>query len=201
MNAIKTLPPSYKHLNTLNLSGKSAVIGLNLAAIPLLFIFAWLFERLTVFLRTYNPFPKGILEFLTTLSWWNAIALPLAIVIMVISHELIHGIFFWIYTQERPRFALKGGYAFATAPGWYLPRNQYIFVGLSPLIAISVISIFLAVFVAQPIVPYMLIIASFNAAGALGDMIVVTWVLRLPETTMVKDDGDTFSAYVPGDNI
>jgi Putative zincin peptidase len=197
MNAIKTLPPSYKHLKTLNLSGKSAVIGLNLAAIPLLFIFGWLFERLTVYLRTNNPFPIGILRFLITFSGWKVIALPLSIVIMVILHELIHGIFFWIYTRERPRFALKGGYAFAAAPGWYLPRNQYINVGLSPLIAITVIAIFLAVFVAQPVVPYMLIIASFNAAGALGDMIVVAWVLRLPETTLVKDDGDTFSAYVP----
>ena len=177
------------------------MIGLNLAAIPLLFIFGWLFERLTVYLRTNNPFPIGILGFLITFSGWKVIALPLSIVIMVILHELIHGIFFWIYTRERPRFALKGGYAFAAAPGWYLPRNQYINVGLSPLIAITVITIFLAVFVAQPIVPYMLIIASFNAAGALGDMIVVAWVLRLPETTLVKDDGDTFSAYVPEDNF
>jgi hypothetical protein len=201
MQAINSLPSNYKHQKTLDLSGKKMVIGLNLAAIPLLFIFGWLFEQLTISFRSSNPFPKSILEFLTTFSGWELFALPLSLIIMLVLHELVHGIFFWVYTRERPRFALKGGYAFAAAPGWYLPRFQYIIVGLSPLIIISLLAIFFATFVIKPMVPYLLIIATFNAAGALGDMIVVAWVLMQPNTILVKDDGDRFSTYIAESNL
>jgi hypothetical protein len=50
-------------------------------------------------------------------------------------------------------------------------------------------------------VPYLLIIATFNAAGALGDMIVVAWVLMQPNTILVKDDGDRFSTYIAESNL
>lgn len=116
---------------------------------------------------------------------------------MLIFHELIHGLFFWVFTHERPKFALKSGYAFAAAPEWYLPKYQYLTVGLSPLVLISILCILIAVFMPVQIVPYVLVIATFNAAGALGDMIVVAWVWSLPNTIMMQDQGDKFSCFAP----
>lgn len=197
MNATKILPPNYHHQKTLDLSGSRVVLWLNLAAIPLLFIYGWLFGRTIILLRSINPFPSGMWGVLTTFSGLGLIALILSIIFMLVFHELVHGIFFWLFTHERPKFALKAGYAFAAAPEWYLPGLQYIIVGLSPFVVISILSIVISVFVASSIVPYLLFITTFNAAGALGDMIVVTWVLRQPKTILVKDEGDRFSSFAP----
>ena len=170
---------------------------LNMAAVPLLLVFGWLFARLIILLRSINPFPKGVLSFFTTVSGWELLAFPLSIILMLVVHELVHGLFFWLFTRERPRFALKAGYAFAAAPEWYLPGPQYIIVGLSPFVLITLMTVLLAVFVIPPLVPYLLFISTFNAAGALGDLIVVGWVLRQPNTVLVKDEGDIFTSFAP----
>ena len=116
---------------------------------------------------------------------------------MLVLHELVHGIFFWLFTHDKPRFALKTGYAFAAAPEWYLARNQYIIVGLSPFMIISITSIILGCFVTAPLIPYILLLVTFNAAGSLGDFIVVGWIISQPYTILVKDEGDIFSTYSP----
>jgi hypothetical protein len=197
MKAIKYLPDSYHHKKTLNLAGSRNVLWLNLAAIPLLFIYGWLFIYLIIIFNPFNLFQNGILWFLVTFSGWELVAFLLSIILMLILHELVHGIFFWLFTRERPRFALKPGYAFAAAPDWYIPSMQYICVGLSPFVIISITCTILAWFVNSSLIPYLLIIATFNAAGALGDLIVVAWVLAQPKIILVKDEGDIYSSYAP----
>ena len=197
MQATKELPSTYQYHKVLNLSSSGISLRLNLAAIPLLVLFGWLFGRLVILLRSINPFPQGILSFFTTVSGWYLLAFPLSIILMLVVHELVHGLFFWLFTRECPRFALKSGYAFAAAPQWYLPSPQYIVVGLSPFVIITIISIILAMIVSSLVVPYLLFIATFNAAGSLGDLIVVGWVLMQPGTVLVKDEGDIFTSFAP----
>jgi len=197
MRATKFLPDNFYHHKTLNLSSSRSVIWMNLAAIPLLFLYGWMFSHLINIFRPFNPSQNGLLGFFTEFSVLELVFLLLSIILMLILHELVHGIFFWLFTREGPRFALKAGYAFAAAPKWYLPWMQYIIVGLSPFVIISVISIFLTWFVVSSFIPYLLLIATFNAAGSLGDLIVVGWVLNQPKTILVKDEGDIFSSYAP----
>jgi Putative zincin peptidase len=197
MQAIKELPANYHLHRTLDLSSMHVILRLNLLAFVLMFLFGWLFTQLINLLRSSNPFPEGMLGLLVSFSGWGLIALPLSIIFMLIFHELIHGMFFWIYTRDRPKFALRSGYAFAAAPGWYLPRIQYIWVGLSPLVIISITSLLLAWIVPVSLVPYLLLISSTNAAGSLGDMIVTVWVLKLPASTLIKDEGDNFQSFIP----
>jgi hypothetical protein len=197
MNAVKDLPANYHHRKTLDLSNSRTVLWLNLLAIPLLFLFGWLFSRAIILLRSLNPFKNGFWGVVSTFSGWGLIAILISIIFMLVVHELIHGMFFWVFTHERPEFALRSGYAFAAAPEWYLPKIQYAIVGLSPLVLISIICILLATFTPPSIAPYPLFIATFNAAGAIGDMIVVAWVARQPRSILVRDLGDRFSSFTP----
>jgi hypothetical protein len=197
MHATRILPSNYHHQKTLDLSNSRIVLWLNLAAIPLLFLFGWFFGRVFILFRSINPFPNGFWGVVTTFSIWDLIALIFSIIIMLVFHELIHGLFFWLFTHERPKFALKSGYAFAAAPEWYLPKFQYIIVGLSPFVLISIICIVLVTFMPSQTVPYLLVIATFNAAGALGDMIVVAWVFWQSNTILMRDQGDIFSSFAP----
>jgi Putative zincin peptidase len=197
MNAIQILPDHYHVQKKLDLSGSRTVLWLNLAAIPLLVLFGWLFSRLINAFRTTAPFVQGFWGLIASFSGWGLIGILALIILMLVVHELIHGMFFWLFTRERPKFALRSGYAFAAAPNWYLPKFQYIIVGISPLIVISIVCVVLAIFVPATMVPYPLFVATFNAAGALGDMIVVAWILGQSNTILVKDQGDKFFSFAP----
>jgi hypothetical protein len=197
MRATKILPVEYKNKKILDLSGSRVMLWLNIAAIPLLFIFGWLFSYVMILVNPINPFPKGTWGIITAFTGLQIIALPISILLMLVFHEMVHGIFFWIFTHERPIFAFKGIYAYAAAPGWFLPKGQYVVVGLSPLIVISLLSIFLSPIVSQNIIPYLFFIAIFNAAGALGDMVVVYWVISQANQPLIQDQGDKFLAFWP----
>lgn len=195
MHATKTIPLDYHSHKILDLSNSRTMFWLNLAALPLLLLFGWIFARVFILISRTNPFPNGFWGLVTSYSVVDWIALPVSIVLMLVFHELVHGMFFWLFTQERPRFALKSGYAYAAAPDWYLPRTQYVLVGLSPLLVISILAIILAAILPTHLISYLLFVATFNAAGALGDMIVVSWVLRQPDSTFIMDHGDKFLSF------
>jgi Putative zincin peptidase len=197
MRAVKDLPTNYILLSTLNLSEKKVVIYLNLAAIPLLFVFGYLFIFVINLQRSYSLSKAGIIEYFTSFSFWELIAILLSIIFMLVLHELIHGIFFYLFTRQQPSFALKSGYAFAAAPGWYLPCSKYIIVGLSPILVISFVAIILSWVISPSLIPYLLLIATCNAAGSLGDLIVIGWVLQQSATTYILDEGDIFYCFVP----
>jgi hypothetical protein len=195
MPAVKNLPNSYKPHKILDLSSTRAAVWLNIAAIPLLFFYSWLFSQIFASLQVNNPFPDGLWSVVTSFSIRDWFFLLLCIVFILSFHEVIHGTFFWVFTHERPNFGLRGGYAYASAPDWYLPKYQYVVVGLAPFAVISLLGIIFATFLAVNLMPYLLVIVCFNAAGALGDMIVVAWILRQANTILVRDQGDKFSTF------
>jgi hypothetical protein len=197
MHAIQILPDNYHLKKTIDLSNSRTVFWLNLAALPLLFLFGWLFGHLINAFRSGTPFSNGFWGLVSTFSGWGLLVILALIIMMLVFHELIHGLSFWLFTRERPKFALRSGYAFAAAPNWYLPKLQYIIVGLSPLTVISIVCIILGSFVPASVVPYPLFVATFNAAGALGDMIVVAWISTQSSLILVKDQGDKFSSFAP----
>jgi hypothetical protein len=198
MRSVKTLPANYQPSKILDLSSTRAAIWLNLAAIPLLFGYSWLFSLIFSSLQSANPFPDGLWSVVTSFSIKDWLFLLLTIIFILSFHEMIHGAFFWIFTSERPKFGLRGGYAYASAPDWYLPINQYLIVGLSPFVVISILGIIFATFLPVSLLPYLLLIVSFNAAGALGDMIVVAWIVMQAKTILVRDQGDKFSTFDRG---
>ena len=197
MPATKILPADYQHQKTLDLSSSRVMLWLNIAAIPLLFIFGWLFSQAMILVNPINPFPSGTWGIITAFTGLQIIALPISILLMLVFHEMVHGIFFWAFTREMPKFAFKGIYAYAAAPGWFLPKGQYVIVGLAPFIVISLLSIFLSPFASHVIIPYLFFIAIFNAAGALGDIVVVFWVIGQANQPLIQDQGDKFLVFSP----
>ena len=117
--------------------------------------------------------------------------------LMIVLHEGLHGLFFWLFTGERPRFAIKIYYAYAAAPGWFFPRWQYFITCLAPLVGITLIGVaalfWLPAFCAMP--AFLLLV--FNTSGAVGDMWVALRLLVCPRTTFAKDYGDRIEFYQP----
>ena len=110
-------------------------------------------------------------------------------------HELIHGLFFWLFTGSRPTFGLRLTYAYAAAPSWYIPRAHYRVIGLAPLVIIGLVCLLLiAVAPAGWIVPLALVIA-LNTSGAVGDLLVIAVVNRSAPDCLINDRGDGVMIY------
>ena len=187
----QTLPPGYTSFFTLDLSKNiRLVLLLNLVAILLFAGFGYLFLRLAAAIL-----PPERVAGSMTITGLTLLACLMAYALMLVLHELVHGAFFWLFTRRRPHFGFKGAYAYAAAPEWYFPRRQYMLVGISPLVALSLLGVLLLpVLPPAALLPW-LVALSGNAAGAIGDALIVGWLLFQPDTVLVQDHGDAVTAY------
>lgn len=193
----REIPADYELGGSLDLSkNRKLMIALNIAGALLLFLFAWLFLRAAAWLRPAETGQVINFEFngLRQILFW-ILALVASQVAFVVLHEAIHGLFFWLITREKPAFGFRGAYAFAAAPQWYIPRNPYLIIGLAPLVLISVVGVLLIPVLPGALLPFWLLGLTFNAAGAVGDLAVVIWLLGQPASSLINDRGDAVTLY------
>jgi hypothetical protein len=119
------------------------------------------------------------------------------VVIQLILHELVHGLFFWIFTRQAPLFGFRGWYAFTAAPGWFFPRWQYLSIDLAPLVLISLLCLLLlTILPASPALAGVLFAAAINAASSVADLWYALKVLAERRPILVEDFGEGFHLHV-----
>lgn len=194
---LKSLPKAYELAGTFDIAAKPLLaLGLNVLAALSVVVFGAVFLGLASLVR--DPVTWGALSLsLSGSDWWRGILYVVVLTaVMLILHEGIHGIAFRLFTGEWGVFAFKGLYAYAAAPDWYLPRNQHIVTALAPFLGISVLGVALMAVVPAGWVPTLLLILVLNAAGAMGDLVIVGWLLTKPPAALVNDYGDGVKVYV-----
>lgn len=190
--ATKILPDNFTLFHTLNLANRKLMIGMNLVGILLLFVFGWLFMGVAAAL---NPtFFWLELQILAKTLRFSAFLLTMFLV--VVLHELSHAIFFWLFSGERPKIGFNFLYAYAAAPDWYFPRTQFVLIGLAPVLLMTLAGVGAMPFLHFALIPYIILALTINAAGAVGDFIVVMWVLGQPAHILLHDEGTVISAYM-----
>lgn len=189
--ATKILPPGYEPLYTLDLT-KDLRVGmyLNLAVLFMFFVFSYLFISVGRTLR-----PEAWAGEQTLLGEVGLLDLLIVFALMIILHEGIHGLFFWVFTRERPKFGLKLLYAYAAAPDWYIRRNPFMWVGLSPMLLISFFGVAVIPLVPSSWMPVLILFLTINAAGSMGDVFIVLKLLSQPDDALIQDLGDSFTIY------
>jgi hypothetical protein len=191
MKAIQTLPDHYTLLQEIDLSrDRRLLLVLNLVGVVLLLLAGWLFLRLVLALRPEIR-QSGVLR----IELSSLVGIAIAFVGVLVLHEMVHGLFFWLITRQRPHFGFRGAYAFAAAPNWYLPRNPYLVVGLAPLILITLAGIAVTPFMPPGGLLPLVFALTTNAAGAVGDIAIVAWLLGKPPDLLIQDRGDAMSVY------
>ena len=177
---------------SLNLKkNKAALWAMNGASVLLLFLFGWLFLW---YLLRVRP---GILAEVASIRF--GLFFPIALIgvyaVMIVVHELIHGLFFWIFTRQRPKFGFRGWYAYAAAPGWFFPRRQYVVVGLAPFALLSILGMILMAILPAEMVVIALFVTIINAASSVGDLWVIFRLICQRRQVIVEDQGDGVSFY------
>ena len=193
MQALKQLPSDYYEHASLDLSrNKKAVVLMNLLGIPLLMGWGWLFIILA---RWLNPIIRNTLfsdQLLTTSNIFLWLIAPFAVIIL---HELAHGLFFWLFTEERPVYGYSWYYAYAGVPDWYFSKWSHVIISLAPLVLISLVGLMVLPFVNYATAVTLLLALISNATGAVGDIYITIWVLWQPPTVLIQDTGLAFTLY------
>jgi hypothetical protein len=197
MKATKALPGNYIFVREIDLSKNvKLALLLNLAGAGLFLFFGWLFLDLSAFLRRMLPIsggspssPPSTLE--------TVLGILISFFLALTLHEAVHGLFFFLVTRDRPIFGIRGAFAYAALPGWYIPRNPYLLVGLSPWLLISLAGMATVVIVPESMLLPFVFGLTINASGAVGDLAIVAWLLAGPSEALVNDRGDAIAVYYP----
>ena len=197
MKATQILPPNYHLSGKFDLKNKKQIIFMNLAGLVLLIFSIWLFGWLAIQLRgnSANSFSLQISSISTILLAVGK--LLITIVVTLIIHEGIHALFFWIFSGQKPVVGFKGTYAYAAMPDWYFPRNQFIVIGISPLILLTILGVLLLATLPIALLNLVLIALIINTSGAVGDLFVVFWLMTKPKETFAHDKIESIEFYVP----
>ena len=195
-SSTRTLPPEYQLIRRLDIREKKSLLLINLLGVILLILSWFGFTRLAYLIRPDNQnisfafSSSNIVSMLIDLGIFF-----LVIILMLVVHEGLHGICFWIFTKSRPRFAFKGYYAYAAAPDWYLPKGDYLITGLAPLVGITLICVTLMFFVPAAWLMPLIWMLVFNTSGACGDLWMVFELLRSPADVLARDQGDVLEFF------
>jgi hypothetical protein len=201
MRATQTLPEGYRSAGTIDIHKKRTLLLISLLGLILMCAFGFLFTDLLAFLRPTDfanhlrDMPFGLKSILLQTLAMLAILVP-----MLLLHEALHGLAFWIFSRSRPRFAFKTFYAYASLPGWYLPRSQYLVSALLPFTFITVLGVLLLWLLPPTWFIPMLLVMVANAAGSVGDLVVAVWLLTRQRGTLAMDAGDAVTLYEPERN-
>lgn len=191
----RDLPGSYIKIWDLDLTrNQKAALALNIIALPLFVVFGWIFVKIGILLR-----PDIADKLLTLQMPSQPLGFFLVFLVVIIGtmlvHEIIHGLFFWKFTRSRPIFGMKLLFAYAGAPGWYIPRNQYAIIGVAPFIVISIAGFVAVALTPLPWSQLALFGIAMNAAGAGGDFYVSGKVMCQSRDVLIQDTGVGFTMF------
>ncbi|HEX7555544.1 MAG TPA: DUF3267 domain-containing protein [Leptolinea sp.] len=128
---------------------------------------------------------------------WIIFLLLLDIILLIILHEGVHGICFWLITGKRPLFSIGPGYASAAAPRSLISRKPYLVTALSPLVVLTVIGLILIPVASPGWLFYLELFIVMNISGAVGDLWVAGTIFPRSEPLLVQDFGDQVLVFQP----
>lgn len=197
LSPTNTLPQGYRLRDTFSLgqSNYKRLIVLNLLGAVLFVALGWVF--LSTVLNLRPDMGDAIIGYASQSTLIVILGNLLGMAVMIGLHELTHALFFWWYTRERPVIGLRRFYAYAAAPGWYLPRGHYFVVALAPLVLLTLLGYAALLRVPMIVAMPLLFGITMNAAGSIGDIAVVLWLLRKSKSSLVEDVGDAMHLYLP----
>ena len=186
----QTLPVGYIQSGQIDLKkDKRLAILLNIGAFIVFIPMFYLLPGFTALVRPEST------NFSGTITIGNVLgALGLTVVVLII-HEIIHGLFFWIFSHGRPVFALRPLYAYAGAPAWFFPKRQYAITALGPLVIIGAVGLLLLLLAPISWIPMIAFLVALNTGGAMGDLLAFIRLLKCSPTSFTNDTGDVVTFY------
>jgi len=186
------LPEGYAEFRRVNLQkDKKLAVCINAAAliIAALLVPLGLFMAPISFGAIFESFiysPVGLLL--------RSLMLICGLLIYLIAHELVHGIFIKKYSGRRAKYGFTGLYAYAGSAA-YFNKRCYLIIALAPVVLLGALFLVLNVFL--PIEWFWLVylLQVINLSGAAGDLYVTAIMRKFPDDTLTQDTGFEMTFY------
>jgi hypothetical protein len=196
-NPAQEVPHGYVLSSSLELSKRWFLTGiLSVGSIVLIYPFFGVFLRILACIRpeleTLNLALGGAIELLVAFA-----LLMIGTLGLIVIHESVHGLFFWVFSKKRPVFGFKVLFAYAGAPGCYFTKAQFLIIAIAPLFCMSVVGVGLFLVFPASWLSALILALAFNAAGSIGDLAVCIWLLLKPKKLLANDTGIEFRIYLP----
>ncbi|MGO8946788.1 MAG: DUF3267 domain-containing protein [Ktedonobacterales bacterium] len=164
-------------------------------SLALLIVSLVVFISLDVVARSRQPAGAAPVSSLTPVTVVLLIVANIvAYILMVPLHEALHAAVI-VALGGRPSFGLQLPLAaYCTAPGQLFTRGGYIAVAIAPLLVLTILGV-LAIWAFPYIAALFILGLAGNVSGAVGDLVAVIHVYRLPPTVLIADTQTGFIAY------
>lgn len=187
MHATRTLPENYRKLCDIDLEKNKKqyyiVNGLSLVLALIVLLPVWLLAP-----ESAELFHEATCFVMLLVGMFGYIFL----------HEAVHGVCFWYFSRQKPRFGWKSAYAYAASDSYY-HKGPYLVIGLAPVVLWGVVLAVLAVLLPAEWYWTVQIIQLINLSGAAGDL-YVTWLLsRMPKDILIQDAGVAMQVFAPAE--
>ncbi len=190
------LPDAYQEVLYWKLSHHNKLlIALNVVGLALML------GALSAFTAWANVWQPGGLH--DDLNIVQIVLTLISVVLVMVLHELVHGIALKAY-GARPKYGVlwQQMMFYATAPNHAFRRNAYLVIALAPLVGISVVGFVLLML---PLPGWLLwligLCAAVNVGGAVGDMWLVRVALGYPARAYIVDEQDGVRVFMPEEPV
>lgn len=192
-----SLPENYNEIYSLDLQKdkKTALLVNGSAiAITILLIAAGIAAKPGAFSATINFFVQNIQSGKFYIAALMLLVLCAGQFAYIVLHELVHGIFIWLFSGKKAKYGFTGMYAFASSDA-YFNKRDYVIIALSPVIIWGVV-----LFVICKAIPLhwfwiVYLVQITNLSGAAGDYCVTYKFSKLPDDILVHDAGASMKVF------
>ena len=115
-------------------------------------------------------------------------------VVYMVLHELVHGVFIRYYSGRRAKYGFTGMYAFAGSDA-YFAKKPYIVIALAPIVVWGVVLAVVNILAPAGWFWIVYSIQIINLSGAAGDLYVTVRFRGLPDSVLVRDAGTSMTVY------
>lgn len=183
------LPENYKKIADIDLQkNKKLALSVNLSAvvIAVLMIIPMCFH---ISIMTLFDMSKGFGVYILRFCILFA-----GIVVYMVLHELVHGVFIKYFSKTKPTYGFTGLYAFAGSKA-YFNKKSYIIIALAPVVIWGVVLLVLNFLVPESWFWVVYIVQITNISGATGDCYVTYKMTKMPTDILVRDSGVSMEIY------
>lgn len=181
-----TLPEGYRQIRKIDLMRnrrEAVIVNVIAFAITLLMVATGF-----IVCPPFTDFSIGIESLLTI------ILLAASVVMYMILHEMVHGVFMKVFSGVKPRYGYSGLYAYAGSDALF-DRRQYLVIAFAPVVILGLILLGLNIAFYETDFWLIYIIQVVNISGAAGDFYVGAQIGKTRGDLLVRDTGTDMTLF------
>lgn len=171
------------------MNDKKTIWWLNIVSIPLLIVFICLFWGLASITKVSEPI-RVVESGITGL-----ILIVLSFFLLIVIHELIHGLFFKLFSPEgNVKFGFKNGMAYATSPHSFYSRGKFAWIAVAPFVLITLL-LYVFLYIGLISSGTFVWVSALHASACVGDFYWLYLIKKQAANVLVEDTEVGISFY------